>query len=78
MYNDGTEKEHRFEYNDDCVCFSDIRCLYEVGNLFGTPILNFEDDNEMDVLINLQNVSMIKMPLAKTEEYICKDLDGDI
>lgn len=74
MYDDGIVKEHQFEYFEDCELFSDIRCLYEMGDFLGKSMLSFEDSDEMNVLINMENVSMVKLPLTKTEEYICRDL----
>lgn len=38
-------------------------------------MLSFEDDDELNFFVNMKNVSMIKLPLAKAEEYICRDLE---
>lgn len=70
IYADGSVKEHGFTYYEDCAAFCDIRYLYETGNLLGNSMLSFEDDDELNFFVNMKNVSMIKLPLAKTEEYI--------
>ncbi len=75
IYADGSVKEHGFTYYEDCEAFCDIRYLYETGNLLGNSMLSFEDDDELNFFVNMKNVSMIKLPLAKTEEYICRDLE---
>lgn len=39
-------------------------------------MIQFADADEVEVLINMKNVSMIKLPLAQVEEMIGEDMEA--
>lgn len=54
-----------------------VKCIYETGELMGETVVTFEDGNEAEILINIENVSMIKLPLAMIDDMIteeCKEM----
>ena len=44
--------------------------IYESGELFGEGLVEIESLDGIETLINFKNISMIKFPLALTEEVM--------
>lgn len=47
--------------------------IYEAGEPLDGSFVAFQDDQEMEVMINLENVSMVKLPLAVMEDAIARE-----
>ena len=52
-----------------------VTSLYELGDNMDSQYVTFQDSNYADVSVNLDNICMMKLPLAKIEEYIGDYLD---
>lgn len=53
-----------------------VQTIYEVGELdCGNKIVYFEDDNGTEIITNLNNISMIELPLLAVEDIICQELE---
>ena len=44
-----------------------VQQIYEMGELLDNSIVTIEACDEVEVLINFKNISMIQLPLAKIE-----------
>lgn len=54
--------------SDDLVIT--VSQIYESGELFGEDLVEIENLDGIETLINFKNISMIKFPLALTEEVM--------
>lgn len=50
-----------------------VTSIYEAGEPLDGSFIAFQDDQEMEVMINLENVSMVKLPLAVMEDAIARE-----
>ena len=51
-----------------------VQQIYEMGELLDNSIVTIEACDEVEVLINFKNISMIQLPLAKIECGIKRSL----
>ena len=53
-----------------------IDIIYDFGELnYEDRIVCFDDTNGSEIIVNLNNISMIEMPLLAIEDIICKKLE---
>ena len=73
MFEDGTVRSYDLDTAEgaDDLAFP-VTTIYEAGEPLDGPYIVFRDSQEMEVVINLRNVSMLKLPLAATEEAIAQ------
>ena len=73
MFEDGTVRSYDLDTAEgtDDLAFP-VTNIYEAGKPLDGPYIVFRDSQEMEVVINLRNVSMLKLPLAATEEAIAQ------
>ena len=70
LFTSGRTKEY-YLYDMNCENLADaVRHIYETGGLFDEEIIEFEDDNDAEILVNFKNISMMKLPLATIEAAI--------
>ena len=62
---------------DDSETFTyAVRSAYEFGELQQDDlIVRFFDSDGIEVILNLNNISMIEAPLLAIENIICQDMD---
>lgn len=74
MFRSGRTMEHCIFRGDNDSFIPSIRSIYETGELFMENTMTFEDENEAEILINLENISMIRLPLSKVDSMIIEDI----
>ena len=75
-YSDGTLMEHSIDLSQENEIVDDIQFIYA----FGKPgcdktFSSFSDFDEVITYINTDKISLIELPLAQTENVICKTLE---
>jgi len=77
-YSDGEVLRTGLDYCEDDTLLSEVEAIYNFdGEYTESGLLSFTDYNGAEVLINMDNVSVIELPLAKTEKAICSANDEE-
>lgn len=74
-YADGSIKKHSLCDDATNDISYVVTSLYELGDNMDSQFATFQDSNYADVSVNLDSICMMKLPLAKIEEYIVDYLD---
>ncbi len=69
-FEDGTTRIHVLDYYDGTDIAASVTGIYEIGEPVDGSVVQFQDDIGSEVFVNLKRVSMIKLPLEKTEAAI--------
>lgn len=71
IYSDGNLRQAVIDLTYDDNLVSTIRNIYENGDCSYVPrFIPYSDLSESDMLLNIQNVSMLELPLVEVEETI--------
>lgn len=70
MFANGRTQTLALSDNDSDDLAITVSQIYESGELFGEDLVEIESLDGIETLINFKNISMIKFPLALTEEVM--------
>ena len=73
MLASGQTTHHSIPYGDAGNLTIVVRQISEAGELFEVKFIELEDESGAEVLINIKNVSMLKLPLAMTSTMIAEE-----
>lgn len=75
-FSDGKDIKYYPDYISNDSLFEEIRSIYLYGDEENEKYVGFTDD-EVEIMINTDNISMIELPLLKVEEAIIKGYEDE-
>ena len=72
-FSNGTVRKHSLSMEDRNDITYAVTSIYEGNDLLDGRMVRFQTLDEADTFVNFQNVSMIKLPLAKIEKAIWRN-----
>lgn len=75
-YKDGTDRIININFSEEESLSEEIVAIYDYGkDAFVEKFLYFQDWNGGEIIINVENVSMLELPLLEVEEAICDSME---
>lgn len=76
LFSNGAEVKSNIYDFEDCTLIDAIMSIYEFGSLSNDEkIVSYIDSNGAQIVINLDNISCIRLPLVQAESAICSIQD---